>query len=161
MSRNRRAKSNSLPVFSFEFYDSLSQSFSPQCDPEQRTHNLVNLALATLEKGNKIGRDKHSYTPSWASEYSVDVVSADLDGLDKPKKVLWVGMHGPHRDLSLTHDREQKLIVVTSSGLPEVEPEIELPTFMHPGGGHIQTKTMISALAGIFFDTPPESPANK
>lgn len=156
MSRgHKNIRINNSPIFSYEFYDALSQEFRPACDPEGRTHTLAGLAIATIEKGETIGRDKYSYQPSWAEGFTIDVVGARLNK-NGPKKVLWVGMHGPHRDLSMTHDREQKNIVVTSSGVRGIAPEIELPALIQSDNYHLQTRAMISAMAEIFFMAVPQ-----
>jgi hypothetical protein len=72
------------------FYDALSGEFKPPQDPEERTHTLGRLALATLIKGGTpytpcASHSRHeavSYRPSWASSAHAIIEYDDLRPLD-------------------------------------------------------------------------------
>jgi hypothetical protein len=72
------------------FYDALSGEFKPPQDPEERSHTLGRLALATLIKGGTpytpcASQSRHeavSYRPSWVSSIHSIIEYDDLRPLD-------------------------------------------------------------------------------
>jgi hypothetical protein len=65
------------------FYDALSGEFQPQCDTVPRSHTLGRLAVATFNKGRRLGpiRDDYignaseiKYSPSWAPRTTSKVI---------------------------------------------------------------------------------------
>lgn len=70
---------NQPHTFDDHFYDLLSGEFQAVSDPNQRTHTLAQLAVATCTKGNKIqtydGYTQYRYTPSWAPRLSSAVTT--------------------------------------------------------------------------------------
>lgn len=141
-----------LPM-SLGFYEVLNGEFKPSCDLEgDKTHTLSRLVMATIEKGEDVSKGKKEYKPSWAREFTAEVVLTPAEGLNNTRQVLWLGLHGPHRDLSFTHDRSGELVVVTSSGIKAVEAEFELPASVRENGLWPQSRVLATDVAELFFD---------
>ncbi|OGL31263.1 hypothetical protein A3F37_02750 [Candidatus Saccharibacteria bacterium RIFCSPHIGHO2_12_FULL_41_12] len=149
-------RNGTSPVFDFEFLRALDHEFNPQCDPERGSHTLAKLAMSVIDKGEKISQDKISRQPSWGKEFSVEVVGTKA-GKDKPRSVLWLGLHGPHRDISFTFDNKQHQIIVTSSGVKSLEPEFEVPISLSRQEDWSQSAAIIAMATEAFFDTPPHA----
>lgn len=146
--------SQELPM-SLGFYEVLNGEFKPSCDPKRgRAHTLSRLVLAVIEKGDDVHRGKKEYKPSWARDFTAEVVLTPPEGPNQTRKMLWLGLHGPHRDLSFTHDRSTELVVVTSSGIEAVEAEFELPASLNENDLWAQSRAIATGVAELFFDIP-------
>lgn len=155
-----RASHDKQPGFNLEFYLALTGEFRPTCDPDKNIHTLAKLALGTIHKGERVHSNKYTYSPSWAENFSSEIVLTP-HSKNTPRQVLWLGLHGPHKDLSVTQDRGQGLAIVTSSGIEEVDAEFELPISLSSQEQWSQSRAIIAMAAEAFFDTtdtPPPTP---
>lgn len=146
-------KPRELPM-SLGFYEALNGEFKAPCDPEARTLTLASLIMTVIENGVSVSLGKKEYTPHWATEVTAEVVLAAKQQSDRAGQVLWLGLHGPHRDLSFTHDNSRELVVVTSSGLEAVDVEFELPASLRNSELLPQSSAIASSAAEAFFDIP-------
>ncbi len=134
------------------FYEVLNGEFKASCDPEERTRTLAELVLTVIGEDIDVSKGKKEYIPDWAREVTAEVVLAARQEPNQEGQVLWLGLHGPHRDLSFTYDNSKELVVATSSGLEAVDIEFELPASLRTSELLPQSSAIASSAAEAFFD---------
>lgn len=153
-------KLNSKPKISPALCYALGGIFNPESDQKKGEHSLAGLTLAIINDGVKTSKNKVSRSPSWGPDVVVEVVSTPTDRhANSQKELLWIGLHGPDKDVSFTHDRTKDAVIITSSGVLDLDSEREVPISLSSSELVLkQSRLVIAMAAEAFFDTPPPTP---